>query len=106
VDAFTLVTITFNDGTTSDSMEMEPQFSSFLANIGTYEPGTNITISIETVDNNGVHYYLDEMEFTVGSGETTPGPADEIDPMMIIIIAGAIVGVVIVVGVIVKMKKS
>ena len=106
VNDLKVVTITFNDGTTSDSMEMEAQYSSFLANIGTYEPGTNITISIEAVDNNGIHYYLNEMEFTVGSGETTPGPAGGIDPMLMIILGGAIVGVVIVVGVIVKIKKS
>ena len=106
VNAFKLVTINFNDGTTSDSIEMEAQYSSFLANIGTYEQGTNITISIEAVDNGGVHYNLDEMEFTVESGGTTPAPTGEIDPMMMIIIAGAIVGVVIVVGVIIKIKKS
>jgi hypothetical protein len=105
VEELTSVVVTFNDGGTSDSMEMEPQYASFAARIGTYEQGTNITMSIEAVDNNGVHYYLDEMQFTVGSGGTTAGPSGGIDPMLLLVIGGAI-GVIIVVGIIVKIKKS
>jgi hypothetical protein len=81
---------------------MEPQFASFDANIGTYTEGTNITILIEGINSDGVHFYLQSEEIQVTSSGQPSGPPLDMTTIGIII---AIAGIVVVLGLVIRMRK-
>ncbi len=85
------VTLYYDDGTGLQSIEMEPQYSSYFVNIGPFDPGKNITFYIEATDQEGILYKTDYHSVLLGGS---------IDILTIGIIGGvaaaAILGLIVV----------
>ncbi|MHA1934097.1 MAG: hypothetical protein ACW97A_02340 [Candidatus Thorarchaeota archaeon] len=97
---FSSVQIHYDDGTTTDTMDMEFEFTLYSADLGPYTSSVNITYQIEIVDHIGNVFTIDgSHQIVIADPTTTPDGS-----IIYLAIAGAI-GAVIVVMIVVMMIR-
>ncbi|TFG10369.1 hypothetical protein EU538_02135 [Candidatus Thorarchaeota archaeon] len=86
------VLIAYDDGETSEEVEMDPSWNWYEYRLGPYSTATNVTVTVTVIDSDGVQYELEPRVITIGA---TGSPAPDLTLVIVGIGAVAVIAVVI-----------